>query len=226
MALTIERYQLDDFRVIAGINPESLKRAVDRLRQLDPAPIRVDKLADMLADDLGDNQTAGAVLREAILVYGSIRQSGLNVGEVQERLREALSADPEWSEASGVNWRAVDAQFCEFLSLPIVRLAASALDLSSEHAHLWRGARILTDIRPIFNADATDIDGAVVSHTFRLRLETSSTRQELSVAMDESDIRELARQCERALRKAQTARDLMNDRAQIPTMIAGKRDDD
>src|SRR5262249_55776961 len=97
-----------------------------------------------------------------------------------------------------------------------VRLVSITLDLMFEHENLLQGAHVVTDIRPLFSEDATRVEGSVVSHTLRLRYVSTEGDHTISIAMDESDIHELARQCKRALLKAQTARSLMMDKAEVP----------
>jgi hypothetical protein len=156
------------------------------------------------------------------MIHGFIRQGGLTVEETLEGLRHTLKGDFSWTDADIENWQPVAPIFGELFSLPIVHLVASSIDLSYEYSNLWQGARILTDVRPIFSKDATSIEGAVVSHTLRLYFVSSDGRHELHVAMDESDVQALVEQCERAIQKARTARDLMTDKAKVPTLISGE----
>jgi len=223
--MRLDKFQYDDFRLIADLGPDRLHAVVERLRQLEVVPARPDKLHEAAVEALGDRQDAAeAIVREALMVYGWIRQNGLDALESQEFLSEAIKAN--CPDAEFERWQTVEEPFAELVALPILRLVAVATDLSYEYTNLWAGVRIITDIRPIFSQDATDIDGAVVSHSFRLRFENMDGRHELNIAMDESDIKELAKQCDRALRKAHTARTLMADRANVPTLIAGGSVDD
>jgi hypothetical protein len=61
-------------------------------------------------------------------------------------------------------------------------------------------------------------------HTLRLRYDSTEGDHSISVAMDEADVQELKRQCERSLLKAQTARDLMKEKTQLPIVISGDGD--
>lgn len=60
---------------------------------------------------------------------------------------------------------------------------------------------------------------------FGLRYDSIDGNHQLSIAMDELDVRELAKECERALRKATTARHLMKDKVNVPTIISGEQED-
>jgi hypothetical protein len=106
-----------------------------------------------------------------------------------------------------------------------VSLAAKAIELSYDYANLLRRTRILTDIRPLYNDSADCIEAAVVSYTLRLRYDTADGEHELSIALDEADLRTLMAQCERAMTKAKTARDVLAGRCNISIAISGETSD-
>ena len=105
------------------------------------------------------------------------------------------------------------------------RIVANALNLSYDYANLYLRARIITDIRPLFSKDAESIEGAVISYTLRLSIRSANGQNELSMAMDEADVLDLAQQCDRAFKKAHTARKIMKMQAEIPTVITGETHD-
>jgi hypothetical protein len=173
---------------------------------------------------LGEQKEAAeSVIRQAYILYGPIRQHERTVEEVLNGIRACFESEA-WTNENLSKWDAVAPHFGALLSLPIIRLVTSALDLSYEYTNLLRGIRILTDIRPIFDDSATGIQGAVIAHALRLRFESVEGPHELNISVDESDIKEIAEQCDRALKKARTARKLMQERAKIPTTESGTDD--
>ncbi len=104
-------------------------------------------------------------------------------------------------------------------------MASTAIELSYDYANLLRRTKILTDIRPLFNESADEIEAAVVSYTLRLRYDSADGEHELSIALDESDIKTLAAQCERALMKSATARSLMTDTCGVSVTVSGEVND-
>ena len=105
-----------------------------------------------------------------------------------------------------------------------VRLAATAIELSYDYANLLRRTKVLTDVRPIFNDAGDGIDGAVVSFTMRLRYSNADGEHDLSIALDENDIKTLQEQCQRAILKARTASAMMVDRCEIAAIVSGEAD--
>jgi hypothetical protein len=175
----------------------------------------------------GDRDAAGHIVRPLLAFHAIIRQRGLTPDEILEGVRYGVKASKDgWSETELERWGTVEPFLGELLQMPAVRLVATALDLSYEYQNLLQGARIVTDIRPVFNADADGIEGAVVSHTLRIRYDNTEGDHSLSIAMDINDIRELERQCKRALKKAETAQALMRERTNIPTIISGEGADE
>ena len=65
----------------------------------------------------------------------------------------------------------------------------------------------------------------MVSYTLRLYYNSSDGEHELSIALDESDIMALGSQCERAIKKAQTAQSLVAEQCNIPVTVAGDTND-
>ena len=223
--LSFDESQLGDFKLVLELDNEQLQAVCACLRKLDAVPVRPEVLFHAVTRVLPKrHDIADSFVRQLMGLNGWVRQAGVKLEEVLEITRESLKANFDWAERDVGKWQKIEPVLREILSLPIVRLAAAAIDLSYEYTNLWMGARILTDIRPIFSQDATAVEGSVVSHAFRLRYSSVEGRHELNVAMDESDILHLAEQCERALQKAKTARALMIDKAKIPTAISGESD--
>lgn len=106
------------------------------------------------------------------------------------------------------------------LSASQVEMTVLGEDLLREHEHSFRGARILTDIRPLFREGSErHIDGAVVVHSLRLNYEDVD-RKSLHVAMDNTDLAELLSVVERAIRKQERLEALLKD-ITIPIVETG-----
>jgi hypothetical protein len=223
--VALQQIQLDDFVAIRDLAPAKLEAAVDALRLAPSTPMKPDRLANVLAEGLKEPKgTADGIVRQALALYAWIIHGGLTISELQASTREAVKNDFGWTDAEIEKWRGVEPAFSELIASKAIRLTASVIDLSYEYTNIWQGARILTDIRPIFNEDATVIDGAVVSHAFRLRFDSVDGPHEMYVCLDESDIRALADQCERALQKSRTAGSMLTEKAKVPIVIPGEKE--
>ncbi len=223
--LRLHVQQLNDLKAVRQLGPERLQAVVVHLDQLDSPPLQPEVLIDEVATVLADRNESERLLTSILSLHGMMRQFAIPPKQVCESLGEALERDAEWDDDEIKEWRAVEPFVEKLLSTKGVRVVGRALDLAYEYSNLFRRARILTDIRPLYNDDATTIDGAIVSFTLRLRFDGSDGDHALSIAMDEVDVESMKAQCERALVKARTALALMNDKANVPSMITGETSD-
>ena len=105
-------------------------------------------------------------------------------------------------------------------------LLAKASDLSTDFERLFIKAKIITDIRPIFNDERTEILATAVTSTMRLDYITHDGDDgTMSVVLDISDLNMLRDECDKALHKLRTSRDRMEG-AGISTFIGGEEADD
>lgn len=218
--------QLRDIEVLRDCDPDVMRVAVDLICQLAPPPLKTSSLFTAVKAAFKEDQsTAESVMRLCLALNGIMRHSRIDAGSVVTSIRSVIEREAKWSAEHLAKWTSVEPFFVRLLGSCAFRVVAKAMDLSYEYANLYRRARILTDIRPLFTSNADAIEAAVISYTLRLRFDSSDGEHELSIAMDEGDVRDLIDQCERALTKAKTARDLMVQKAAVPTIVTGERGD-
>jgi len=92
----------------------------------------------------------------------------------------------------------------------MIALKAQALVYS--HQNIFLDAKLITDIRPVFNNEASKVDELVVTHMLTIDY-TDGTQHNtvLTVAMDQDDIAILQGQCERAIKKTITLKKELKD---------------
>jgi hypothetical protein len=219
--------QITDLVQIRDLPPEVLSNLAARLQAANP--LRADELLGEIKAALGAEQTgvADRIMRPLLGLQSMIRHKRIGPEEAVKAVREALqSADPKWTDAELRRWDALEQDFQALISSPAVRRVSVTLELTYEYENLLQSARIVTDIRPMFNEDVSAIEGAVISHTLRVRYDSAEGDHSLSLAMDQNDIKDLQRQCERALQKATAAQRLMTENAKVKTVISGAGDTD
>ena len=90
-------------------------------------------------------------------------------------------------------------------------ITAKANDVLTEHEHTFCDVRIMTDIRPVFQADLTlPPSEAVIAHTLKIGYHQDKEHKEFYVALDSDDIQRLKLAIERAELKEQGALSLLN----------------
>lgn len=221
--LKLDRDQVAALQQVCDLAPSRLNAITRRLREVAPVTLRPQQLYEhVLSACDSDESLANSLMRLGVSLNGWLRQAGIALPEGMEAIRNGLSSSAGWEEEMPTRWAAVEPAFTDFLAVPAFRILANAINLSYEYANLYRQARLLVDVRPLYSEDAHQVEGAVVTYTLRLRYENSLGDNELSIALDAADVRQLVGQCERAEVKAATIRRLMAERAGIPADIVGE----
>jgi predicted amidohydrolase len=128
----------------------------------------------------------------------------------------AVAHSPDIGE--GADRELLSRRLAALLGAECVTLFAHAQDLLSEHDNVLAEARVLTDIRPLFNENQPDlIEGAVIGHHLRLRLLGRDPRT-VDVALDDVDLARLAEAIERASLKEKRLRSAVQDMG-VPLVI-------
>ncbi len=103
------------------------------------------------------------------------------------------------------------------LATPDTSLAITlkALDVMREHERTFCGARILSDIRPIFSKTVGTADAAVIVHNLQIGFHHDGRHQEFYITLDADDIKTLKKVIERCEKKTATLQSIL-DKASIP----------
>ena len=88
-------------------------------------------------------------------------------------------------------------------------LTAKALDILTDAQHLFYTAKILTDIRPVFNEEGKVIEAAVIVHNLLIHYGDAGDHKNFFVNMDTDDIKQLRAVLDRADQKAKTLQALL-----------------
>ena len=224
--LHLIEHQIDDLGLICEIGEPTLQRVAEELTT-QKAILRPKQLIESIRKALGGEHDSGdleSIARLIISMRGLIRRMQLTAEEFADGLRLAMERDSGWEPSKLEKWPDVEPIFLELVWSNAARMVSNAIDLSYEYANLFRSARIITDIRPLFTDDASSIEAAVVSFTLRLHYDSDDASHEISIAMDEVDVKHLLEQCNRAFAKAATAQSTMKEF--VPTFITGSAQDD
>jgi hypothetical protein len=203
--LRLSETQLSDFSSIVELPEEVLRSILDHLNELTPAPMSQEEVRRLIAEVLPEEpRKVESISRQVLALAGLQYRSDIPYDELMAALRASLAARIEKNALEA--WDLVSPIFRDILACQPIRITVKSLDLRYDYENLTRSTNVLTDVRPIFDDDADRVIGAIVSFTLRLNYENGDSTRSLSLAMDAEDITRLQRQCERALKKAETAR--------------------
>jgi hypothetical protein len=136
---------------------------------------------------------------------------GLPVKDFAKLMAEAL----EEIESPETSFSKDDAAMFEdrltkiFDARKVLSITTKAIDILTDEPHIFYSARILTDIRPIFNDDGNAIDAAVIVHNLKIHYGKNEDHRDFYVALDTSDIQVLREVLDRAAEKAKCLQGLL-----------------
>jgi hypothetical protein len=142
-----------------------------------------------------------------LALRGQLRQA--TPEDIAERLSQ--SSDLELDPPSRDNLRS---RAAEILATPVYETTAVATDLQTQNARNYQSARIVTDVRPIFQEDVeAPPTGAVIVETLQIQTWTRDGGSELIfVSMDETDLKQLKATIDRALSKTDTLKKFIDEK--------------
>jgi predicted HNH restriction endonuclease len=225
--LRLRAEQIRDFAAIRDLGPDLLNTIVDGLQKQDRTLIKPEQLSAVFDEILGEKRAASdPLLRQLLSVYALRRETKLSTQEVFQRIAQAIRLVPHeqgWTEEQVQSWEAVQRMLENLLDSEQLAIVAKSIDLSYEYQNLLRTVRIITDIRPVFNIQATEVKAAIVTFVMQLYFYSQEGEHSLTLAVDESDIAQLKLECERALNKGVSARNHMLSPRSVPTIISGEK---
>jgi len=223
LQLRVTKRQLADLKQISELGTDRLREVQRTLCETKRPLLRPSELVESLRGTLGED--AELLARQLLSLHGLVRRSGSSVEEVFSAIQRAVEQQGEEVGILAHDWVDVSDIVQELVQDQNVRLASTAIELAYDYANLLQRTKILTDIRPVFNEAADEIEAAVVSYTLRLRYDSADGEHELSIAFDESDIKTLIDQCRRALAKATTAHAMLAEKCNVSVVISGEAND-
>lgn len=174
---------------------------VEALRSLPDIPTPAD-VANALEAGLRDSLVEDAQgLAEALVSLAS-QQAEWSSEELARMIGESDSLELEPAART-----ALSDQLLGVLSLAPIARAGRGINVLSEQQNMLTRARIMSDVRPLFEEDATELPrGAVILHTLVLDFKDGRSDETLVVALDRTDLESLRDGVARALDKDDTLR--------------------
>lgn len=211
--------QLQQLLRCAKIDGEKLADLVIHLGSLTDPPLVPDRLLNEFKTQL-DDEDAELLLSQVLSLSMLVRASESKSVDVMKALRNAIDTPEQQAE-----WDAFAGSFQSLIDSTPIRLVTKAMELSYDFANLLRKVRILTDLRPLYDEEGENVEGAVVTHTLRVAYSNENGRHELSLALDLQDVKNLHKQCSRAITKATTIRDEFVQSTKKPCLISGESEE-
>ena len=104
---------------------------------------------------------------------------------------------------------AFERKLISLLSVESLTLSTKASVVQHEYERLFISARIITDVRTVFNQAGTEAVGAMVVHNLNVKYSQAGEFKEFFIAMDDADIGKLRQLLDRAETKTATLEGLI-----------------
>jgi hypothetical protein len=142
--------------------------------------------------------------------YGSADEAFVRiVGGVPDKIARKLEA----------NKSAILAALAAYSPDNPISTTFKAQKLSYLYERVFRGAEIITDIRPVFDFSGERVLEVIVAHTLIVTHSETGGTERLHFAMDAGDVLSLRRACDRAITKANALRSLLTHDTDIKVQI-------
>lgn len=217
--IVLGRSQAEDLAALCSIGGERLSRIARTIEDSKPT-INWEKIGGLIGAE-PDEETSRSVRR---VLLGLGRASRRGVGTIAELLNSVGEfLQSQWDEPRLEQWRECRPAIERLLNTESVVLASKAADLATDFDRLLVGARILTDIRPVFDVPRDEIIGSVITQTLIIEYISPEGEQgTLSVAVDSDDIEELRKACETAAKKSKIARTVTENKLRVEAIMSGE----
>jgi hypothetical protein len=200
----IPQDEREGLKALAGLNTDQIGALLSRLAS---TPLNVDR--DRFSSSVGQIEGVDAEeLQTAVsaLLFLHAFNSGIEVSTTQfvNDVCDSLAATKVEPDVV----RRLREVLPEFVELESLRLQAKAVDLQVDHGRTYQSAKIITELRPVFDmATAEHIVGALIAHVLKVTYFSSGQSQEIFIALDDSDLAELKKAIAKAEVKGRVLRE-------------------
>ena len=215
LPVSIPPSELPHFRILANTDLSVLSKVADALAELQPT-LDIEALTNAVAEKVS---LAAKDLESIIGLLSRLAFIQSRFGFGTESFLEALTASlkelpkDKWSEADQRSWEERSNQLTALLNPSnALGCGAKAGELLLEQQLVFHKARIITDLRPVFDQEAQAIQAYLPFHTLVISYFESAEVREVHIAMDSSDVIMLMRQLERAKQKEQVLKEQLNNK--------------
>jgi hypothetical protein len=206
MAMNIPKGQLTWLGKILQFDQERLNLLLRIFREAKPA-LFIDDVVDRISKELHlPEKEAKEIARTLHSVYASrvALAHKISIEAFLKNICDALQGNQD-SPPDG-DWEKFKAFIIGLFSLKgAIEFSSKALDVLMANERNCYGARIITDLRPVFTENPADEPaGAVILHMLKFQYRDGERDKEFSIALDSHDIQLLKHLVERALIKEAT----------------------
>lgn len=147
------------------------------------------------------------------------------VSNITAKIEE--KAPRSWNDSHLKRWQRIVPDIVGIISSiepnHAIIITSKAQTLTYTQQSLLHDAKIITDVRPIFNHEADDVVEFIVSHSLVLRCLDGKNESQIHISIDAADIEQIRKICDRAIEKSNTLLKVFSN-LQKKVVVVGKED--
>jgi hypothetical protein len=198
-------------RVLAALPEDEFASLLDFLNNQEQLLVPQD-LGKELAEHLPQlAEQAGDILGAAVSLSTRVQHDP----DAAQESAEGVSLSPELDLPEGQRPAFVE-RLAAIMRCHAVQSAAKALDLVTDYDHVYYGARILTDIRPVFSTENDEVTPVAAVVIANLKIEHYGPSGDITsfhVALDHGDLLELRDVVQRGLEKTKSSKEFLEEKS-------------
>jgi hypothetical protein len=196
-------------KAIANMPLQQLEALADCMLNAEPTR-DVEDLVEKCAATVSVSQdTVEAILVVALNLSRFQRTMDASSLEILQSVSSSMSAmksRTKWTDKESEAWKEREPILEKlFVTDGVVEIMSKVRELLYDFQSILLGSAVLTDVRHVYNHDATEIKGALVVQTLSLELLEGRQRRQVYAALSSDEIDRLILQLQRAKSKARVA---------------------
>ncbi len=222
--LQLSDQNIKEWEEIIGFPHDKLNGLTRELSNLAKPALRLNDLRKRINAALGSDKSGTLFGRHLIRLATLIDDEKLTPEESVEALTDSLRL-AGWPQDKLESLSEFTSALVPLLNTDAVCFVAKSLRLTYVHPNILQDAGVVTDIRPIFSRDRSEIAGAMIMQTLTVEYLESGKKKSISFALDESDLENLRDISIESLNKAELSQKLISDNCDLTAFIVGDDSD-
>lgn len=210
--LQIPRQYQPGIKKVLDLQDSVFESVIGALKEAVPT-LHVENLASQVASKVkGIHADEVTALLESIMALYLFKDANdMETEQIIEDIADVIDESPDFDDISEDNKKLSVERLSKLLSLEgAIKITSKAMTLLYSYQYLFMGARIFTDIRPIFDSGIDrSPTSALVVHTLKIEYQENNEKKEFFLALDEFDIQQLQSQLDRAERKTESLKAML-----------------
>mgnify|MGYP006270910155 CR=1 FL=1 len=226
--MMLGRIQLSDklakeLSQVCELDDEQLQATVEHLESLGSSVVKRQELNTSLAKHTTLPAGLIEMLTRHLVGWSTLKRTRqMTTDEIVDGIDTEIEKNWKEDYPALQNWGRFSQYVDRLLSAEAICLVSKALDLSFEYSDLFVSARVLTDLRPVFDDGQEHIIAGIVTQTMRLVTLVDGEEQSIDVAMDDLDLLALRDACQDAIKKGGLLKKHMESSNPLKTFIVGE----